>query len=270
MPRGLVEVLYTLDGAEWKSLGFVEKENFGDASFEIPIEEAAAWEDISRIQIGVQSVPAIDTTRIIYLDSVWIEVEYEHVGDSQLATVLGAMLPDESADVATSTEETELDEEDASLEEEEEGEEEQEEELSHEETPPEERVAEPESHQPHLSTRHFDKHIVVDPKATHACAADPFRIDVSGRDSVFTKLTLNRPQSGDYELEIGGLPEGIDVRFSKNKSYTYRPETDETEVFVLVSNEQGSRRGDFNIPIIFTKKAEHDSTAICQANVVNL
>lgn len=76
---GLVEVLYTLDGVEWKSLGFVEKDEFGSKHFEIPIEEASEWEDISKIQIGIQSVPVIDSIApIIYLDSVWLEVEYQN------------------------------------------------------------------------------------------------------------------------------------------------------------------------------------------------
>jgi len=81
---GLVEVLYTLDGVEWKSLGFVEKDEFSSKHFEIPIEEASQWEDISKIQIGIQSVPVLDgVAPIIHLDSVWIEVEYQKYGEEQ-------------------------------------------------------------------------------------------------------------------------------------------------------------------------------------------
>lgn len=75
---GLVEVLYTLDGVEWKSLGFVEKDEFDDKYFEIPIEEALDWEAIFKIQISIQSVPILDgIAPTIYLNSVWFEVEYQ-------------------------------------------------------------------------------------------------------------------------------------------------------------------------------------------------
>lgn len=77
---GLVEVLYTLDGVEWKSLGFVEKDEFDDKYFEIPIEEALDWEAISKIQISIQSVPILDgIASTIYLNSVWLEVEYQEL-----------------------------------------------------------------------------------------------------------------------------------------------------------------------------------------------
>ncbi|MBI2120889.1 MAG: hypothetical protein HYT94_04675, partial [Parcubacteria group bacterium] len=68
----LLEVLYTLDGAEWHSLGKVSKTDWR-GEFEIPL---SAWEDISRLQISVQSLPSLDELPKVYLDGMWLEAEY--------------------------------------------------------------------------------------------------------------------------------------------------------------------------------------------------
>jgi len=77
---GLVEAMYTLDGVLWKSLGFVDKYEFTYTQFEIPIEEASQWANISKIQIGIRSMSLLDSIDpAIYLDSVWLEVEYKNL-----------------------------------------------------------------------------------------------------------------------------------------------------------------------------------------------
>jgi hypothetical protein len=73
-----IEVLYTIDGINWRSFGFVPKSNFSSVHFEIPIEEASNWKDISRIQISVKGVPTFDEIApTVYLDSVWLEIEHQ-------------------------------------------------------------------------------------------------------------------------------------------------------------------------------------------------
>jgi len=82
---GLLEVTYTLDGIEWKRLGFVRANEFHNKYFEIPIEEASDWKDISKIQISVQGVPTLDSIApTIYLDAIWLEVEYKKSLEDQL------------------------------------------------------------------------------------------------------------------------------------------------------------------------------------------
>ena len=82
---GLLEVTYTLDGIEWKRLGFVRANEFHNKYFEIPIEEASDWEDISKIQISVQGVPTLDSLApTIYLDAIWLEVEYQKPIEDEL------------------------------------------------------------------------------------------------------------------------------------------------------------------------------------------
>lgn len=259
---GLVEVVYTFDGVEWESLGYVEKDEFGDKYFEIPIEEASDWENISKIQIGVQSVPVVDgVAPIIYLDSVWIEAEYEYTNQndaSQIANVanaVGQVLEDVIEEIIPAEEEEVA--EDALLED-----------AFFEESlqPIIESVPLP----PRLLVRNFTKEIIIDPNATHYCEAEPFSIDVSGRSYFSTKIMLKKSQNEDYELEIGSLPEGIDVKFSKNGDYLYDLDSDENIVSLRIHNEEGSRIGNFTIPVIFTKKGKEDLSTICQINIVNL
>ncbi len=75
-PGALLEILYTLDGREWHSLGHVEKIT-SEVTFELPIEMFAEIEDLKKVQIAVHTLPTFDSVPKIYLDSLWLEVEYE-------------------------------------------------------------------------------------------------------------------------------------------------------------------------------------------------
>ena len=68
----LLEVLYTLDGNAWFSLGRVNRMDW-QSEFRIPVSE---WDDVSKLQISIQSVPAIEEIPAIYLDGMWLEAEY--------------------------------------------------------------------------------------------------------------------------------------------------------------------------------------------------
>lgn len=104
-PYGIVEVLYTLNGVEWKSLGYVRKNDFSRTSFEIPVTEASDWEGISQIQIEVRTVPTmnqVDPT--IYLDAVWLEVEYEGAVNAETDRVPDIYaMPTDFPDINTAT-----------------------------------------------------------------------------------------------------------------------------------------------------------------------
>ncbi len=68
-----LEVLYAIDGENWISLGKVNRNNWRGLTFYIPISSA---QDLSKIQISIQKVPAIEGQPIVYLDGMWLEVEY--------------------------------------------------------------------------------------------------------------------------------------------------------------------------------------------------
>jgi hypothetical protein len=244
-PYGIAEILYTLDGVAWRTLGFVEKDEFGSTYFEIPIEEASAWEDISKIQIGIQSVPVIDgIVPIMYLDSVWLEVSYDDL-------------------------------EEISIEEEIVLEEELYEEILEEEEEIIEEIYEinenPISNELNLKTRTFND-FVVDENAIHYCSSADFSINLTVDSPVTHSMQLLGATAGQgIQLAVGSLPLGIDVFFSENKEYEISLPTDRGGAEVEMSMQEGAQRGNFTIPIIFTlQKADGNSTAVCQINVVNL
>ena len=73
-PEPFLEILYTIDGADWQSLGKVNLDSWQNLALEIPNFN---WEDVSRVQIAIQSLSPVDFAPIVYLDGLWLEVEYE-------------------------------------------------------------------------------------------------------------------------------------------------------------------------------------------------
>jgi hypothetical protein len=71
LSKTLFDIYYTLDGQNWNYLGSVNKNNWQNLSFDIPVNN---WLDISKIQIKINSLP--DTDYYLYLESMWLEVEY--------------------------------------------------------------------------------------------------------------------------------------------------------------------------------------------------
>lgn len=69
-----LEISYTLNSADWIVLGRINRSNWRDAKFELPITN---WADIQKVQIGIQTILTVDEQPIIYLDSIWLEVLYE-------------------------------------------------------------------------------------------------------------------------------------------------------------------------------------------------
>lgn len=131
-------------------------------------------------------------------------------------------------------------------------------------------LEEPEPPLPILKERVYTKEIVIDPEALHACQAAPFSVDVSKRSTASVKLMLSGTWEGAYELEVGGLPLGIDMFFVRSDDYVYHPSVDEDTATLRVSAQEGAREGNFTVPVIFTKQEGKGSSVICQVNIVNL
>lgn len=249
LPNTIIEVQYTLDGTEWKSLGYVSEIN-NDIQFELPIEEFENIADLERLQIALRTLSSFDVTPKIYLDSMWLEVEYDEVltEENPVEEILGQVIGAEE-EATTEEENEELLEEEA---------EEQ-----------EEQIIENVPVLPVLSVRNFQKDILIDKEASHSCKSIPFKVNISGVDTYILPLVLEKAVEDLYELEIGSLPNGVDVTFAKNNQYIYSPEANESEVDLKITNEIGSQKGDFNVSVIFSKKDTNDSSVICQINIIN-
>lgn len=72
------EVFYTLNGNDWTSLGKVEEKNLAFNMFEIPIAASSTWEDISNVQIKIQSLNTkLNKKTTILLDGMTLSINYE-------------------------------------------------------------------------------------------------------------------------------------------------------------------------------------------------
>lgn len=69
-----LEVIYSLDGRDLQSLTKVNENNWKNKTVNIPI---SSWDDIGKLQIQLNPLPAVDMPKI-YLDGMWLEVEYDH------------------------------------------------------------------------------------------------------------------------------------------------------------------------------------------------
>lgn len=69
-----LKVSYTLNGVDWQFLGTVNKNNWQDISFQIPVYQL---EDVKKIQIKIESLPILNKTPYVYLDGMALEVEYD-------------------------------------------------------------------------------------------------------------------------------------------------------------------------------------------------
>ena len=71
-------MFYTVNGQNWKLLGFVQDIHNG-VSFEMPTGVFTTVEDLEKVQIAIRTLPTYDDVDTIFLDSVWLEVEYENL-----------------------------------------------------------------------------------------------------------------------------------------------------------------------------------------------
>jgi hypothetical protein len=230
-PANFLQISYTLDGSNWNQLARINFDNWQNLEIEIPV---FSWEDLANLQIGIQTLPTVDLLPDIYLDGIFLRVEYDFYD----AEIIIEETPEEEVlddSLAADSERVSLDD------------------LTHKP----------------LTIRNLYRNISIDPQATHNCQIEPFRINVSEGLSFPAKIILQKSGANLEELEIGSLPAGINVVFPQNSGYLYYPGLDEKTVDLEVINEEGSQKGSFSISVIYTKKGDADSTITGQMNIVN-
>jgi hypothetical protein len=120
------------------------------------------------------------------------------------------------------------------------------------------------------TTRVYKKNIYIDKEANYECKAEFFKVDISNKNKAIKTLLLTRGADISYEIEIGSLPAGIDVKFSENDDYHKKLGLSETSIDVVITKNNSAQKGNFSIPIIYTQKGIADASVICQMNIVNL
>jgi hypothetical protein len=122
---------------------------------------------------------------------------------------------------------------------------------------------------PQLSVRRYTKDIVLDKGAAHSCEAETFHIDMSGRNSARAYIKLSKDIDTSYEMEIGGLPDGMDIRFEKTRTYLRHIESSEKVVGLDITSQERAQKGNFTVSVIYTQEGVTDSSVICQINIIN-
>lgn len=70
------EVFYTLDGANWISLGTVSWDNVRAATFTIPLDQVHTWQDLDHFQVSIRTLSGIDAQHRLYLDGMQLAAAY--------------------------------------------------------------------------------------------------------------------------------------------------------------------------------------------------
>jgi hypothetical protein len=253
--KTLFDIYYTLDGQNWNYLGSVNENNWQNLTFDIPVNN---WVDISKIQIKINSLP--DTDYYLYLESMWLEVEYENQqATSTIQTLTGGMVgpiisPFISNETATRTREGSDNKETSKIIEEIA--------TTAEETIPATTTEEvkPVVQEP-LKVRKLEKMINIRNIDDLSCSADQFSVNIKEEETKFVNFKLKG--EGMKNLEIGSLPAGIDIVFAENNDYQIS--TNKDIVQLKIYRQKGSEKGNFSLPIIFSSK---NSTIICQINII--
>jgi hypothetical protein len=120
------------------------------------------------------------------------------------------------------------------------------------------------------ATRTYNKKIFVNKDAKHTCEAEFFKVDLSDRDSATNTILLTKEADVQYEIEVGSLPEGYDMKFSNNSKYEKIIGLGDDSTDITIQKKSKASKGNFTIPIIYTQKGVFDSSVICQMNIVNL
>jgi hypothetical protein len=254
--KTLFDIHYTLDGQNWNYLGSVNENNWQNLTFDIPVNN---WVDISKIQIKINSYP--DTDYYLYLESMWLEVEYENPqATSTFQAITGGMVgtiisPFISNETATTTQEEGNSAETSQIIEPEAT-------TTVEEAVPATTTEESKHilREP-LKIRKIEKMINIKNPDNLSCSADQFSINIKEEETKFVNFKLSG--QGTKNLEIGSLPAGIDIVFAENNDYQIS--TNKDIVQLKIYRQRASERGNFSIPIIFNSKS---STIICQINII--
>jgi hypothetical protein len=69
-----LEVVYTTDGTNWRTLGEVDLDNWRNLELEIPDFQ---WEHLPSFQVGLKSISPASYYPAVYLDGMWLEIDYE-------------------------------------------------------------------------------------------------------------------------------------------------------------------------------------------------
>ncbi len=85
--------MYTTDGKTWAHVAYLGVGDWNGVQATLP---SFSWKDLATLQISIQSVPSSEDVPVVYLDSMWISVDYVSASPSpsaQIDSVLPSIVP---------------------------------------------------------------------------------------------------------------------------------------------------------------------------------
>ncbi|MFT6829208.1 MAG: hypothetical protein ACJAV6_000021 [Candidatus Paceibacteria bacterium] len=233
-PEPLIEVLYTLDGESWVSLGLVTQVKHGDR-FELPPVLFSPEVDFSQVQVAIQTLSSFNETSQLYVDAVWFEIQ-------EPEEIPMPTLPPEALSTRTYSKEIVIQNSTA--------------------------------HSCKAEVFHIDisgkrkanTRIILKESNMQTDFKDASIITDTFEE--FTTLDQEKILSS-YKVEIGSLPLGIDIVFADNDGYVYLPKRKETLLDLNITIQKNAPKGNFTVPIIYTYRDETYTSVICQINITN-
>jgi hypothetical protein len=231
-----LEVLYALDGQNWKHLGFVTKSNWKNLELDIP---EVNFDNLSNLQISLKSIVS-DFAPTIYLDGMILNIEYEN---SQSLSKINPEEQKQNSSLETNETTTQ-------------------DEISNEtnQTTTLNETTTPVIYEP-LKVRKIERKIEIKNIDNLSCSGDQFVININEEETKIINLKFSNKEM--KRLEIGSLPAGIDIVFAQNNDYEIY--TNDEIVKLKIYRQKGSEKGNFSLPIIFNSKS---STIVCQINII--
>jgi hypothetical protein len=92
-----IDVSYSLDGTTWIDLGPVSESDWQNYSVTIPI---SSWSDINNLQVQLSPLITSDAPTI-YLDGMWLEVDYNNSILNDIENVISDILPTDTLSTST-------------------------------------------------------------------------------------------------------------------------------------------------------------------------
>lgn len=289
----IFEILYTFDGLNWISLGKVNFSNWQNLEFEIPDFN---WSNLENFQVKIQSLSPKEFNLTAYLDGLILEVEYktkenlnldENRNLAQINETNSNNLSIELNNSSTNSINLNNENKDSSTTENLSIEYLEQEYLEQEYLELEQEYLEEESfedntlnkhedntlnkHKPNLdivllTKRRIQSNVILSKNSNVLCNFDSQSIDISNKNNTTLRFSVRNLKLNN-KIEIGSLPDGIDIKFLKNNDYIINNGLQDEDFNLIIFNQSGSQKGNFNIPIIIYE--DDTKGIICQINIIN-
>lgn len=243
-----LEVFFTLDGENWQSLGKIGQENWEGLILEIPVN---SWENVSKIQIKIESLSPVESLPVVYLDGMRLEVEYKEINSTQEGSmgVLSTVFDDgdQTVDIINSsssnTDLSSSDDGDSGA-------------IS---LSSGDKVEKVEKNQK-IELKIFDG------EAEHSCSISLLSQEIRKNESAIYQISL-KSSSADkfYETVLGGLPTDTRGVFGAAAK-----EQELIKVPLIITAGQNPQTGSFNITVVY-REVQNGGEVLanfCQLNLI--